>query len=951
MTAPQPMATQAATDARWRFGAFVVWESQRRIERNGQTVRVGSRAFDLLLQLIKRAGEVISKDQLLAAVWADVVVEEASVRVHMSTLRKALGEPGEGDECKEWISNIPLRGYRFNGRVSCERSDEPPVIAGEAKPMAPVPGFARLPVRLTKLVGRADQIERVLGALQANRLVTIIGTGGIGKTRVAIRSAERLEEQAAVQIAFIDFSSLISQDHVLSTMARALGAPPDIPDTMQIIHQRLKGRDALLLLDNCEHVLDTLAPLLAGLVAALPGLRVLATSREAFRMEGEHVVRLPALALPDDEVAGLAEALRAPAVELLVERAKAAGAGNFSDADGALLARISRQIDGIPLAIELVAARLGVQSIGDLARRLADHIRIYAIDSRSALPRHRTLAAALDWSLALLNDTELRLFRRLSVFRGRFDVESALGLAAGDMDPDAAFDALISLANKSLVFFDGSDGIAPYRLLDTTRSYAAELLAQSGEQPAMLARHATFMLELMKAATKEMSDLSEQAWNDRHAHRLDDVRCALEVCLTRQPDAKTAAALAIASAPLWYRLAQVEEYRDRVSAALALVEQQPEPDTETATWLNTALVSALLHTGGSIPALSAACERAVAGALKVKVRVLELQARWGGCTHDMFRGEYATALRHGEAMHAVVQSWSDPAALNLSHRVMAMASHFCGQFDTSRLHSEAAIRLGDDSGRARATMVGVDPIVAAQAMLSRTYWIQGETSKALATASDAVARAQRAGSYLSLCAALYGACAVALWSDELELARIWVRLMRTEAERRGLVGWLRHAEWFNEGLQARLAQQEDPRMRNPSDRFAAYDVPRKEMLVTFCPDVVDDEMIARVLRGDGQWSAAEVWRAAGWRSERRGATQEAEEFYLRALSTARQQGAVGWELRASASLAMLCIKLDRPRQATQLLDEVCQRVPADSGNAQLTQVQVLRDRLSGTQPG
>src|SRR5690606_33030840 len=152
------------------------------------------------------------------------------------------------------------------------------------------------------------------------------------------------------------------------------------------------------------------------------------------------------------------------------------------ESDGPLLARISRQLDGIPLAIELVAARLGVQSAGSLALRLDDHMRLLSIDSRAALPRHRSLAAALDWSIALLDENESRVFRRLSVFRGRFNVESALGVAAGDMDPDVAFDALISLANKSLVSFDGNDAIAPYRLLDTTRSYAASLLAQSDER-------------------------------------------------------------------------------------------------------------------------------------------------------------------------------------------------------------------------------------------------------------------------------------------------------------------------------------------------------------------------------------------------------------------------------------------------------------------------------------
>lgn len=932
---------EEASDIRWLFGTFVVWETQRRLERAGQAVRLGPRSFDLLLQLIKRAGEFVGKEELLSTVWAGVVVEEASVRVHVSTLRKALGEPDEGDGCEEWITNVALRGYRFNGRVRREAID--PSIA-LAPPIAP--SFAKLPVRLTDLIGREADVDGVLASLADHRLVTIVGTGGIGKTSVAIRAAESHQRKHGTTIAFVDLAPLISPDHVLGTIARSLGAPADMPDLLQAIHRCLGGRDVLVLIDNCEHVIDSLALAINGLLSTLPGLRVLATSREALRVPGEYVLRLSPLAVPDAESDTLAEALYWPSVKLLVERARAAGAGAFNDSHGRLLARISRQLDGIPLAIELVAARLGVQSVGDLALRLDDHLRLSSVGNRAAPPRHRSLAAALDWSIALLSEVELRLFRRLSVFRGRFDVESALSVTAADTDPEMAFDALISLANQSLISFDGSDAIAPYRLLDTTRSYAAALLAQNDEGPMLLRRHSLFMLDLMKAAAADLPKLSEPAWGDRYAFRLDDVRFALEVCLARQPDPKTAASLVISSAPLWFHVSQVAEYRDRITAALELVDRQPEPDTETATWLSTALTSALLHTGGSIQELNAACERALAGALVVKVRVLELQARWGKCTHDMFRGEHAMALREAENLMAVAQCWGEPAALNLSHRVMAMANHFCGKFDASRQHSEAAIRIGGGLGLTRASMVGVDVIVAAKAMLCRTLWVQGETAKALQAASEAVARAEAAGNAVSLCSGLYGACAVALWSGELELARKWVPMMQEAAQRRGLVGWLRYAEWFFEGLLLATAEDRSRPVLEVSDRLAAYDAPRREMLVTFCVDWVDDEMVARVSGGEGLWSASEVWRAAGRRAERRGTPEEAEVFYLRAIETSRQQGAMGWELRAALSLARMWAGQGRAEQAVKLLDATCARSTPDHKNAAQAEARELREQLS-----
>lgn len=669
-------ASQGPSEVRWRFGAFIVWEAQRRLERLGQSVRLGSRSFELLLQLLRRVGEVVGKDELLATVWAGVVVEESSVRVHISALRKALGEPQDGDNCKEWISNIPLRGYRFNGTVFREQVGMPT----EDRPGAAALAFAKLPERLTRLVGRDADMARVLAALATRRLVTIVGAGGIGKTRVAIHAADCHAERTAMQLAFIDLSPLVSQAHLASTVARSLGAPPDTPDTTRAILQRLADRDVLLLIDNCEHMLDALAPLIAELLGALPDLRVLATSREAIRIEGEHVERLSPLAVPDAQCADLAEAMASPAVELLVERAKAVGARAFEDSDGRLLAAVARQVDGIPLAIELVAARLGVQPIGDLAFRLNDHMRLYSAGSRAVLPRHSTLAAALDWSIALLDDAELRLFRRLSVFRGRFDVESALSVTRADMDSEVAFDALISLANKSLVSFDNSDAIAPYRLLDTTRSYAAALLAQTDEGPAMRRRHALFMRELMGAATSDSGELTVQAWNARYAHRLDDVRSALDDCLAQQDDWETGAALTIASAPLWFHVSQVEEYRDRVIAALACLAQQPGTGTETEAWLQIALGNALWHTRGPVPEMGAAYDRALAVAMSASSVVLELQARWGICVLHAIRGEYAAALHHSQVLFEFAQSTPDPAALNLAHRMTALASHFCGDF-------------------------------------------------------------------------------------------------------------------------------------------------------------------------------------------------------------------------------------------------------------------------------
>lgn len=937
---PPGGSTPLIQEVRWRFGAFTLWESQRRLERLGQPVRIGPRTFDLLLQLLGREGELVGKDDLLSTVWADVVVDEASVRVHMSLLRKVLGEPAKDDGCKEWITNIPLRGYRFNGSVAREIVDGSKKVENRTEA-----SFAKLPARLTELVGRGAEIDNTVASLEKHRLVTLVGPGGIGKTSLAIHAAERFQSGAAAQLAFVDLAPLISPSHVVGTVARALGIAADLPDPVQVVIERVAAQDVLLLVDNCEHVIESLIGPLSRLLSALPNLRVLATSREALGITGEYVVRPAPLAVPDKEDVTLGQALEWPSVELLVERARAAGAGAFAETDGQLLARISRHLDGMPLAIELVAARLGLESVSDLAGRLDDHMRVLSIGNRSALERHRTLSAALDWSVNRLDDDEGRLFRRLSVFRAGFDAESALAVAAYGLDPDSAFDVLISLVGKSLVMFDGHDAAAPYRLLETTRNYAATLLSQSGERSVVLNRHATFMLEVMKAASAEQPILEEHAWGERYAHHLDDVRFAFETCLAGQPDIATAAALAMSSTPLWFHVSQVAEYRDWVVSTLRLYEQQQPSDPEAEAWLRTMLIIALLHTDALSPDLDSICMQTISDAVALKNPVLELQARWGQCTHEMFSGKYMAALGHSATLLSFVQERSEPAALNLAHRVSAMANHFCGSFNEARRHCDAALGINRGRVHTRTNMVGVDPAIAAMAMLARTRWVLGETTAALETATDAVSRAQASGHSVSLCAALYGACPVALWSGEMGDADRWVHMMLRESKRKGLVGWLRYAEWFAQGL--RLGTTLDPRfhIHEVAESMAGYDAPRKEMLVTFCADWVDDAMLARVGSGEGLWSAAEAWRAAGWRSQQRGMPAQAEEFYQLALDTARQQGAKAWELRAAMSLAELWAGQQQFRRALALVDATCSAGAVDERNRGMARLRAVREGI------
>ncbi|WP_326540384.1 nSTAND1 domain-containing NTPase [Pseudorhodoferax sp.] len=828
--------------------------------------------------------------------------DDGGLRVHMSLLRKALGTPPADAGCSEWIANIPLRGYQFLGKV---RAMSAP--AGRAQVQ---PGFMPAPHRSGRLVGRDTELRRLAVLLRSRRLVTVVGPGGMGKTSIALHAAALHCAPAAghrvpvADLAFVDFAPLDSAAHVLGTVAHAVHARGEALDTREAIVQALARRPVLLLLDNCEHVIEPLALLVQALLAALPQLHILATSREPLAVDSENVLWLPALHIRPEPPSSLAEAARSPAVELLIERL-AGTAVVLTDAHSELLPAICRQVDGIPLAIELVAAQLAAQPVERLRAQLGDHLRLYAAGSALAHPRHQTLAATLDWSLALLDAGELLLFRRLSLFRGRFDAESAMGIAVDVLGPDDAFEALLALTRRSLVAFDGGRAAAPYRLLDTTRAYAHAKLQASGERPGAVLQHARLMCDVVDSATADLARLDPHRWAERYPHRLDDVRAALQACIAQHEDTGLAAQLAIASAPLWFRMSLVEEYRDRVLATLAYLQTLEQPAPLPQAWLQLSLYNALWHTGGSVAEMVAACETALAAALAHGVVTLEFQARWGLCALNITRGDYTGAFRHARIVHAAAESSGDPAARNLSHRMHALVRHFCGDFAGSRDHALAASQVDGSVRRGRGNIFQPDARITARAILARTQWIAGQAAQSMATARETVAEAEAEGHALTLCIALFWICPVAVWSGERDAAQSWTERMLQETNARGLRYWHQWAVCYAQALPlhepaGRAAHIE--RVLRDMDRF---DAPCKEMLVTFCEDWLDTETIARAGRGEGQWSAAEVARALGRRHARQGDQGRALACCTQALETARAQGAGAWEQRAAEDLVRL----------------------------------------------
>ena len=497
-------ATHASRRAH-RFGRFELQPAERRLLADGQPVALGARAFDLLVVLVERAGRLAAKNDLLTLVWPGLVVEENNLQVQISTLRKVLGQGA--------LTTIPGRGYRFalpvegadTAAPAPEPSDRP--TAGMAAASTSARVRTNLPAQPLSLYGRAQDLATIKALLRQHVVVTVVGAGGIGKTRVAQKvAADNAVESPADfpdGVWWVELAALSDGALVPSTVARALGVqlsgdqPPASSVASLLASQRL-----LLVLDNCEHLIHFVAQFVEAVRAAAPQVRFLATSQETLKIAEEHIYRVGGLAVPVDNE--LAIAARAGAVELFVARAQEADP-NFAltPAHVPAVIEICKRLDGIPLAIELAAARLALLGLEGLRTHLGERFNVLTAGSRVVLPRHQTLRATLEWSHGLLTPQESTVLRRLGVFAGSFTLEAAQHVASDDrLDAWAALDHLGGLVDKSLVLAEG-DPVPRYRLLETTRAYALERLAEAGETEHVRRRHAEALLALLATFEKD----------------------------------------------------------------------------------------------------------------------------------------------------------------------------------------------------------------------------------------------------------------------------------------------------------------------------------------------------------------------------------------------------------------------------------------------------------------
>ncbi len=622
---------------------FVLRPRQRRLWEDGAPLALGNRAFDLLLALLEHADRVLTRDELFDRVWPGRVVADDNLKMQVLALRKLLGADA--------VVTVPRLGYRLGYAVVAGDDD------GSADTVAGPGSAAPAPPPAPALLGRAAELQAVAALLDAGRLVTIAGPGGIGKTRLAQAAAAAAQPRHADGLVQLDLAALTPADPLPAALAQALQLPPEASAAgAPALAAQLRGLQALLLLDNAEHLLAEVRALVQALLDAAPGVRLLVTSQEPLGLSAETVLRLGPLALPPDDAEDdtADDALGAsPAVALFVQRVRRSDPGFALDAgNAAAVAAICRRLDGVPLALELAAARVPLLGAAGVLQHLAERpLQVLAAGNADAPPRQRTMRDALHWSHALLDGAEQRVFRRLGVFVGSFDAELAHAVA-GEPGADRwdTVERLLQLVERSLlqVAAHGSGG-ARWRLLESARAYALEQLAAAGETADVQRRLAEALHARFAAADARLGASALLPWAEALLPEVGHLRAALGWALSPAGDRRLAVALAGASGAFFAGAGLDVEGVRWLTAVQPLIDETTPPRDAAAVWLSLANL-------GTQPSVTAA------GAYDAACRAAELLRRLGDGP-ALYRA-LSLLVQHGYRVGADARGLDVPAVID-----------------------------------------------------------------------------------------------------------------------------------------------------------------------------------------------------------------------------------------------------------------------------------------------
>jgi predicted ATPase/DNA-binding winged helix-turn-helix (wHTH) protein len=891
----------AAVHKKLRFGPFELSIGERILRREGEALPLGGRALDILIYLAERPGEVVAKQELLDHVWSDVTVEEGSLRVHVAAIRKALGDGQFGNR---YIANIKGRGYSFVGTVV-------PLTDNTESRNARSRRQDGLPARPLMMIGRETVVSDVSDKLRNERFVTLLGPGGIGKTTIALAVGRAAAaEEFGGEVHFVDLEFLTDPRHVAGTVATSLGVALKSKDPCPELVNLVRSRKLMIILDSCEHVIEAVASLAEQLYRQTEEIHVLTTSRESLNVEGEHCYRVPPLDCPPDGLQQTANAvLRYPSAQLFVRRVAArAGSVVLTDEEAPFVAEICRKLDGIPLAIELAAGQVAALGIKNTVARLMSRPELLRLSHRTAVPRHRTLKATLDWSYDLLSETERIVFRRIAPFAGHFTLEGARHVA-GELGEDTGeiFDAIAGLVEKSLITTRIDETQAQYRLLDTTRAYALEKLEEHGELDSISLRHAEYVIQQLESQKEMLSAQSRAERVAAYSWQLSNVRSLLEWSFGSHGNDEIATRLVAASTRLFIELALLIEWQAWAEQAIARLGDQP---------------------GNS--------RQDVARDLRL-LSGLFLYSTW---TTDIYR-----ALDIAERGQKVALKFQDPDDMALAETMRGAANHLAGNHLVAQTHFEAGLRHAASGSRLRAGHYLFHHTTLSLAGMARSLLYRGLLDQSLDYARLAIEEGEKSGNPATLCRSLILILPVYMALEDWQRSEQYVTQLSDLAAAHGLKPL--HA--IATGMRGRwLLLQNNVRDGVPLLKRASQELEneRHEMLsMDFVSDLgaglaasghheealtlVGDALDAQK-RGGKFLFAPALMRVKGLILASRSHEDypEAEASFLSAIDWAKGQSATLFELKAAMDLAELLLKQRRAPEAYKYLRAVLDRIPA-----------------------
>ncbi|MDC3740033.1 winged helix-turn-helix domain-containing protein [Pseudomonas syringae pv. syringae] len=777
----QETGEASRSDDAIHFGSFTLLPREYLLLKDSQPVPLGSRAMALLVAFAKRPGELLEKAELLTLAWPRAVVEECNLRAQIVALRRAL------DAEENYIVTVPGRGYRFVAPVSVQSAVRP-------EPAAQVDTPVSLSVTTInrQVLGRDELIAQLSELTLSRRLLTLSGPGGVGKTTVALALADSLAAQSGLSTAFVDLTPVNGTQPILGRIASALGLSAENEQPLHDIPPSLVGRPQLLVLDNCEHVLDETAAAVEALLANAPLCCIVVTSREPLRAQGEWVHELGPLQVPDEhEALTAAQAMGYSGVALFVTRAREQDPEfAFNDGDAETVAAICRKLDGNPLAIELAAARARTFGIHDLVGLLDGSFRLQMTGLRTALPRQRSLSATLDWTYGMLTGHEQALLRQLSIFNGSFTIDGAMAIVnIGLPDVRMTLPMLESLLEKSLLgTFDHSQG-KRFRLLETTRLYAHEKLVQFDDVPRLCRAHAQWALTLLEHGRQDLEQLSQELWTQRYGIEVDTIRAALTWAFSAEGDRQLGVELTLCSSPLWLRLSLVREYQDWVNHGLPRQVEEAHMDRRQRMRLLTMSGSILMLTYGAGQKMREVWQQVSEDAEALDDSEYRLRALWGKWNDHTCSNKHLQGTQVASQFLALGKDYRIADCQLLGRRMRATSAFYMGDMKTARQSIEEALGA-PRSPSSHIIDMHFDQRIAAQSLRAQVQLLIGNTGQAMVAletnVQQAIALSHPATLWYTLAISAIPATLIA---GTLHKTRHFLKLLKQSSERQPLHVW------------------------------------------------------------------------------------------------------------------------------------------------------------------